>query len=202
MIDHRWLAGTAALVILTGCGPVAASVPSPTATSTVTGTGTPSASTTPTTTTSPTQAMSKDQKAALDALNAVDAVYGKIGRNPSAYTEKQIRDRLGKVAMKPLLTNMIDSMLRLKKAGYRQTGDVKILSIKVGDVQSVDKGLRVVITRCRDQRGLVVVDKSGEMAPASWQYPEWHLQEAALRKPANSGWLQAGTRPASTKKCG
>lgn len=203
MIDIRWLAGTVALLLFAGCGPNSTAAPIPTPATTASSTATPT-SATPTPSVTPTSTLSPDQASAADALARADAVFAKIGHDPAAFSEKEIRSQLGKVAMKPVLTNMVDSMLKLKRAGYREVGDFKILSVEEGKIEPIPGGgLRVVITRCLDQRAQIVVDQSGAKAPATWQYPEWQVQESAMRKSSDSRvWLKAGTRPASTKKCG
>lgn len=183
------------LMLLAGC-----TTPTPSATPTAT--PTPSVSMSPTTpTATPPQVLSADQQAAVDALTHGDQVTNQIGRDPSAYSEKQIREMLGKVKMPPLLANSIQGRLSLKEKGYREAGESIVLWVKAAKVERVDGALRVVITRCIDQRTLQVVDQSGAPAPADWQYPQWHLQESAMRK-TKGVWKAAGTRPASTTPCG
>lgn len=202
MTDIRWLAATAALILLAGCGLTAgATTNTPEPSTSIS--ATPASPSSPSSISpSPTSTLSTDQQAALDALTNSDAVYAKIGQDPAAFTEKQIRADLKKVAIEPLLTNMVDSMLALKDKGYRKRGAAKVLSVKVGKIEKTSSGKRVVITRCKDQRDLAVVDKAGAKAPASWQFPEWQLQESALRQASDGSWYTSGTRPASTKKCG
>lgn len=206
MSTIRWLAATAALTLIAGCGPTAGATTNSPAPRTPAATPS-SPSSSPTTPTSPSQSptssLSADQQAALDALTNGDAVYARIGHDPAAFTEKQIRADLKKVAIAPLLTNMIDSMLALKDKGYREQGSIHVLSTQIGKVEKTSTGKRVVIKRCKDQRELiVVVASSGAKAPGSWQSPEWQLQESAVRQGADGAWYAAGTRPASTKKCG
>lgn len=186
-------------ILLTGCraGETPSPGASPSETPSTSTSTTPSPSGTPT----PTGTLSPDQQAALDAKNKVDAVDWTLHSNPAGYTEKEIRKRIAAVAMEPLRSGLIDSVLQLRRAKQRMAGGVKVLSVKVGRIEKLDGGaLRVVITRCLDQRELRVLDKKGAVVPD--KYPDWQLQEAALRKAKGSKtWLQAGSRPASTKKC-
>lgn len=204
MTTIRWLAAAAAVTLLAGCGPTAGSVPSPT--TTASGTGTPSGQVPPTTTPKPssTQSLSAEQKAALHALEELNEVYVAIGTNPASYSRAEIRAKLKPFAMNPLLDNYVGYFEKLKKAGLREVGQVKVLSVKVGKAKTLEGGVRrLVITRCLDQREYKAVKLDGSLGPASEQAPEWQLQESALRKLKGSKvWRQAGTKPVSTKACG
>ncbi len=190
-------------ILLTGCNPGTTPTPgaSPSETPTASPSTSPSASGTPT----PTGTLSPDQQAALDARTHGEEVLRAIERNPSAFSEKDIRKKVASVTMEPLRASTIAALLQMRKDGVRETGDVKVLSVKVERLEKLDGGaMRVVITRCLDQRALHVVDKKGTPVSSSrYQYPDWQLQESAMRKAKGATtWLQAGTRPASTKKCG
>ena len=192
-------------ILLTGCRametPSPGASPSETPSASTSTTPSPSPSATP----SPTGTLSPDQQAALDARMKGEGVLREIERDPTRFSEKEIRQRVASVTMEPLRTSTIAALLQMRKDGVRETGDVKVLSVKVGRAEKLDGGaLRVVITRCLDQRALRVVDKKGVTAPGDrYRYPEWQLQESAMRKAKGSKtWLQAGTRPVSIKKCG
>lgn len=195
----RWLAATAALTLLAGCGPTAGATtntPEP-STPNATPSSSPSA-TTPSP--SPTSTLSADQQAAVDALTASDSTYNELAANPASFSEKEIRARLKKVTAEPALSNFVGYVLKLKRSALREQGSAVPLSLKVSGIEKVTGGVRVVITRCLDQRGLAVVKKDGSKGPASYQVPEWQVQESALRK-TDGTWRQTGTRPVSTKKC-
>lgn len=201
MMKRLLIAFAGCVILLAGCG---TEKPSPGASpsSTPSGSTSPSTSPSPSGTPSPTGTLSPDQQAALDTKIKVDEVDWALHSNPSGYTEKQIRQKISAVTMEPLRSGLIDSVLQLRRAKQRMAGGVKVLSVKVGRIEKLDGGgLRVVITRCLDQRELRTLDKKGSVLPA--EYPEWQLQESALRTAKGSKtWLQAGSRPASTKKCG
>lgn len=189
-------AAVGVLMLLAGCTtPTPGGTPTPTAT--------PSVSTSPATpTTTPPQVLSADQQAALDALARLDGVWTAIGRDPSAYTEKQLRAEFGRVMMPPLLPKAIEGSKALKEAGYREVGESIMLWVKADKVERLTDGvLRVEVTRCVDQRTLRVVDQSGAPAPATWQYPKWRVQAVSLRR-VKAAWRAAGTWTDSTKQCG
>lgn len=192
-------------ILLTGCRagetPSPGASPSETPSSSTSTSTTPSPSGTPT----PTGTLSPDQQAALDALTRGENVLRAIELNPSGFSEKEIRKKVASVTMEPLRSSTISAMLQMRQDDVREVGDVKVLSVKLARVEKLDGGaLRVVITRCLDQRALRVLDKKGApVASDRYKYPDWQLQESAMRKAKGAAtWLQAGTRPVSTKKCG
>lgn len=196
------IAITGCAILLTGCRametPSPGASPSETPSASTSTTPSPSPSGTP----SPTGTLSAEQRAALEALGEVDSTWSSISRDPRGLSEKAIRQKVAAVTMEPLRTSWVNALLALRKSGHQILGDVKILSVKVGRVEKLDGGaVRLVITRCLDQRALRVVDKSGKQVAD--EYPDWQLQESAMRLAKGSKtWLKAGTRPASTKKCG
>lgn len=191
-------------LLLAGCNTIeAGGQPIPGGTNSPTAT-TPTVTTSPTPTPSITQSLSADQKAALAGLTRADAVSTKLGRNPAAFT-KSSATKLAKTAfMQPLLKVIVGGVLNEKAAGVREQGERRVLSLRVGRIEDLGAGgKRVVITRCIDQRDVLVVSAKTGKPEAKRSYPEWLTQEAALRKAKGSDrWLAAGVNATSTKKCG
>lgn len=187
--------------LLAGCTPTPAGSPSPSTDPSVT---TSSPSPTPSQPSpSSTQSLSTDQQAALDGLTRADDVSTKLGRDPASFT-KASATKLAKTAyMDPLLPYVVRGVMNEKAAGLREQGEIKVIWVKVGRVEDLGAGgKRVVITRCADQRDLVVVSAKSGKPEAKRSFPEWHTQETALRKAKGADrWLAAGVESTSEKKC-
>ncbi len=173
------VAASAVAVLVSACTPAAAPTPSGPSTS-----GSPSVvSVTPTPT--PTQTWSAVERDAIAAVDAYKAAARWIENDPAAFTEKQMKALLTKVAGPEVVKANVGSYLDLKKRGFRYTGAaIPLMTVSHG-ATDVGYATQVIVTRCNDQRGLKAVDKDGrEVVPEreKFRIEYWALEEAKLQR--------------------
>lgn len=181
---RRALVVTAVLAALAGC----TSFPTPTQTTppATTPVSTPAPTTTPTPngTPSPTSTWSAEQSAALEALAKFGAADDQIGADPSAFTEKQMRQLLEPFGGGEALESTIRWHLSLRKNGYHFSGELVVLNTVATKPVDDGRGPEVHVTRCQDQRQGKVVDSDGNPVRGDdFKIPEYNLRQFSVRKP-------------------
>lgn len=172
----------AVLAVTAGCTP--SSVPTETSVPVATPTPTPPQTATPSPTVTPTATWSAEQAAAIEALTKFGAADDKIGADPSAFTEKQVRELLQPFGGGEALESTIRWHLSLKGNGYHFTGEMVVLSTAATKAVDDGRGLEVHITRCQDQRRGRVVDSDGNpVGGDDFQIPGYNLRQFSVRKP-------------------
>ncbi len=169
----------AVVVLVSACTPAAAPSPSGPSTS-----GSPSVvSATPTPT--PTQTWSAVERDAIAAVDAYKAAARRIENDPSAFTEKQMKALLTKVAGPEVVKANVGSYLDLKKRGFRYTGAaIPLMTVSHG-ATDVGYATQVIVTRCNDQRGLKAVDKDGrevDEATLGYKLPQFNMRQYVVQK--------------------
>lgn len=178
------IAVLATCMLLCGCTsavPTPSTAPSLTTPSSPSATSSPTASTTPT----PTPTWSVEQAAAITAVDGYRAASDKIGANPAAFTESQMRTLLGKWAGPEVVKSNVASYLKLKRQGFRYDSGTKVLTTTATRASDVGYGTEVVITRCIDQSPAQVLDKDGEVvseAELGYKIPQFLLRQYTAQK--------------------
>ena len=173
------VAASAVAILVSACTPAAAPIPSGPSTS-----GSPSVvSATPTPT--PTQTWSAVERDAIAAVDAYRDAGLQIENDPAAFTEKQMRALLTKVAGPEVVKANVGSYLNLKKRGFRYAGTVVPLMTISHGATDVGYATQVIVTRCNDQRGLKAVDKDGrevDEATLGYKLPEFNMRQYVVQK--------------------
>ena len=181
---------SAALVLVTagvvaGCTPLPQPTGSTTAPSvTPTESAAPSASTSPFPTPSPT--LNANQQAAVAAVDGLSDTTARLGGTPSQFTRAQMVTALKRYAGGKVPDASANSFMRLREKGWRYEGHVSITSMMASKVSDNRTALRseVIVTTCRDQSQLRVVDKSGAVvAKEQANIPAFLLRQYTVFKP-------------------
>ena len=166
-------------MLLSACTPAVS--PSPSGTQVSAPPTVASASPTPT----PTQTWSTVEQAAVAAVDAYKAAARRIENDPAAFTEKQMKAILTKVAGPEVVKANVGSYLDLKKRGFRYSGaSVPVMTVSHG-AMDVGYASQVIVTRCNDQRGVKVLDKDGrevDEATLGYELPEFNMRQYVVQK--------------------
>ncbi len=166
-------------MLLSACTPTAS--PSPSGTPVSAPPTVASASPTPT----PTHTWSAVEQAAIAAVDAYKEAARRIENDPAAFTEKQMKAILTKVAGSEVVKANVGSYLELKKRGFRYSGaSVPVMTVSHG-ATDVGYATQVIVTRCNDQRGVKVLDKDGREvneATLGYELPEFNMRQYVVQK--------------------
>lgn len=166
-------------MLLSACTPTAS--PSPSGTPVSAPPTVASASPRPTST----QTWSTVEQAAVAAVDAYKAAARRIENDPAAFTEKQMKAILTKVAGPEVVKANVGSYLDLKKRGFRYSGaSVPVMTVSHG-ATDVEYATQVIVTRCNDQRGVKVLDKDGrevDEATLGYNLPEFNMRQYVVQK--------------------
>ena len=188
-------------LLFAGCTSSTASTPatSPSPTSPVTASAFPSPSV------SVTSSLSSDQAAGVAAVDKYRAAINRIGSNPAAFSKAEMTAILSKVAGGKVVPANVGAYVDLKKRGFRYDGDSIVVSTKVSRPSKATYGTEVVVTRCMDQRGLRVLDRSDaevDAAKLGFTVPDFNLRQyAVVRRTGTKEFLVYGLASA-TGECG
>lgn len=173
------VAACTAVVVLSACtiagSPSPSGSPSPVSPTVVSATPTPT----------PTQTWSAVEQAAIAAVDAYRDAGLRIENNPAAFTEKQMKAILTKVAGPEVVKANVGSYLNLKNRGFRYAGTVVPLMTMSHGVSDIGYATQVIVTRCNDQRGLKAVDKDGrevDEATLGYKLPEFNMRQYVVQK--------------------
>lgn len=150
---------------------------------------------TPTPTASPT--LDADQAGAVKVVERYSEVMAKIRANPAKYGQYKMIELLKPLAYDDMIQANLNGMRTWRNSGWRAKGEVVTVSTSADEANRVaDGSTRVVVTVCRDQRGLEVLDKSGKPVKAkAAQFPEFLQNTYDMRKPTSGSfrlWELAG----------
>ena len=154
----------------------------------------PTASSTPTPT--PTSTLDANQQKAVAAVDGFTKTSSRLGQAPSEFTRAQMVAALQKYSGGNVPDASANSFMRLRDKGWRYKGDVSIKSLnasKVSDNRNARR-LEVVVTVCRDQSKVQVVDKSGGVVTEEQsKIPAFLLRQYTVLKPDGaSAWKVHG----------
>lgn len=176
------LVGAVSLALIAGCTSTVAPAPTPRAVSPSSSapTQSPPGLSTPT----PTPTWDAAQAAAIDVVRQFAAADDRIGADPSAYSEKQMKTLLEEFSGGEALKGTVNWHLLLRKNGYRLSGEIVALSTDATRAVDNGRGAEVHVTQCQDQRQGRIVDKGGSpVTAAEFQIPEFNLRQFSVRKP-------------------
>lgn len=178
--------GVVALVVIGGCTPP--NTPSQSPSTLVTPSSSPVQPSIPVPTStpapSPTETWGPEQAAAIEAVSKFVEVGGRIGADPSAFTEQQMTTMLEEFGGGAALDATVTWYLRLKEHGYRFPGEMVVLSTLATRPVDDGRGTEVHVTRCQDQRQGQVVDKDDNPVDDDYfEIPDYNLRQYSVRKP-------------------
>ncbi len=142
----------------------------------------PSETATPTATPTPTPTSDTDQAAALDVVQRYSDVMAKVRANPAKYDQYKMIELLKPLAFDDMIQANLNGVRPWRDKGWHETGESLTVSVTASKVDRVDGVVRVTVTACRDQRSVVVVDKSDKPVKESEQQPDFVSRTYELRR--------------------
>lgn len=169
------------LAACTTAPPAASPGASSTPTTTVTQTTAAPTTSTPT----PSATLDADQTAALDVVQRYSDVMAKVRADPAKYDQYKMIDLLKPLAFDDMIQANLNGMRTWRNNGWHAEGSIVTVSTNAGAVTTIATGsTRVVVTVCRDQRGLKVLDRKGKKVTAkAAQFPDFLKNTYDMRKP-------------------
>lgn len=155
------------------------------------------ASATPTGAPSPSPTMDADQAAAIEVVEQYSEVMVKIRANPAKYDQYKMIELLKPLAYDDMIQANLNGIRTWRNNGWRDEGTVHTISTSAGEATEIAGGsTRVVITMCKDQREVEVVDAKGKKVTAkAAQFPDFLQNTYEMRKQASGTfklWELAG----------
>lgn len=152
---------------------------------------------TPTVVPTPSPTLDADQAAALDVVERYSDTMAKVRANPSAYGQYKMIELLKPFAYDDMIQANLNGMRTWRNNSWHSEGDIVTVSTSASEATEISNGsTRVVVTVCRDQRGLEVVDKNGKQVTAkAAQFPDFLQNTYDMRKPTSGAfklWELAG----------
>lgn len=177
------LAVTAVLSLLaiTACTATSTTTP-PTGSSAPPASASPSVTMPPTVTPTPTPTLADDQLAALEVVESYSKVMAQVRANPAKHDQYKMIELLKPLAFDDVIQANLNGVKPWRDKGWRETGTSTTVGADASQVDRVDGVVRVTVTVCRDQRDVVVVDKSGKPVKASEQQPDFVRRSYELRR--------------------
>ncbi|MFZ0530123.1 MAG: hypothetical protein WAL91_06260 [Propionicimonas sp.] len=117
---------------------------------------------------------------------------------PRDYTEAQMKALLTEFAGPEVVKANVASYLSMKKQGRRYDGATTVVSTMASDVSDVGYALEVVVTRCIDQRGIKLLDKTGaDVSDSASEVADFNLRQYTVqRRTGEDRFRVYGTSPA------
>jgi|LSQX01.1.fsa_nt_gb hypothetical protein len=166
-----WTAAAAALaaVLLTGC----------TTSQAVDPTATPS---TPVPSPTPTPTYSPDQAGALANATTFENLLERVRHDPRMTGQLTMIKILKPISDAPMIQAALNGRNRWNQAGWKEIGDQKIVTTKVGNPTPVGSSTSITVTFCKDQSATRVVNKNGSEITDSTIHVPYLLRTYELRK--------------------
>lgn len=190
------IGATMAVFGLAACA-TAPVIPSPSDGSTTPTSTSATVSATPTITATPTPTFDADQAAAVDVVERYSEAMAKIRADPRKYDQYKMIEVLKPLAFDDMIQANLNGVRPWRDKGWHAEGSVVTVSASASKPSEISGGSRqVVVTVCRDQRGLEVVDKKGNRVSAkAAEFPDF-LQNTYDMRTVSSGqfklWQLAG----------
>jgi hypothetical protein len=152
---------------------------------------------TPTATPTPSPTLDADQADAVKVVERYSEVMAKIRANPAKYGQYKMIELLKPLAYDDMIQANLNGMRTWRNNGWHANGEVVTVSTSAVEANRIaDGSTRVVVTVCRDQRGLEVLDKTGKQVKAkAAQFPDFLQNTYDMRKPTSGSfrlWELAG----------
>ena len=124
-------------------------------------------------------------------------VMVKIRANPAKYDQYKMIELLKPLAYDDMIQANLNGIRTWRNNGWRDEGTVHTISTSAGEATEIAGGsTRVVITMCKDQREVEVVDAKGKKVTAkAAQFPDFLQNTYEMRKQASGTfklWELAG----------
>lgn len=141
---------------------------------------TPSA--TPTATPTPSPTLDADQAAAVDVVDRYSEAMAKVRADPAKYGQYKMVEVLTPLAYDDVIQSNLNGIRPWRDKGWHETGSSTTVSEVPSQVDRVDGVIKVTVEVCRDQRDVVVVNKSGKPVGESNQQPDFVRRSYELRR--------------------
>lgn len=187
---------------LTACTPTPVTTMSPSGSPSIPS-ATQSSPTTPATSATPSPTWNTQQQAAIRAVEEFSTASTKIAQDPSAFTKTEMTLLLKKTIGGDMIASNVTFYMGMRKQGFRQVGEVSVVSLSASPVSDNGRGDEVHVTMCRDLSGVSVVDsKDRPVADKAYQYPAFNLRQFAVRKPPGEKAFRAFGMQTVKGECG
>lgn len=154
----------------------------------------------PTSTPTPSPTVDADQAAALDVVQRYSDAMAKVRANPARYDQYKMIDLLKPLAFDDMIQANLNGVRPWRDRGWHETGASVTVTATASKVDRIDGTLRVSVTTCRDQRGVVVVDKNDKPVKESEQQPDFVRRTYELRRAEKAAFkvYQSGGKEVAT----
>lgn len=149
----------------------------------------PTVSATPTSTPTPTPVLDADQADALKSVELYEDALAKVRAAPAKYDQYKMIELLKPLAFDDMIQANLNGIQSWRDKGWHEEGSQVIVTRDVDRPNTTSNGaVRVQVTICKDQRGLVVIDEKGkEVTAEAAQGPDFLKNTYDMRRPKGSG---------------
>lgn len=130
----------------------------------------------------PTPTYGADQQKALAAATTFETLLARARHDPRMTGQLTMIKILKPVSDVPMIQAALNGRNRWNQAGWREVGNSKIVTTKVGDLTPVGTATQIMVTFCKDQTGTKVVDKKGAEVVDSTVHVPYLLRTYDIRK--------------------
>jgi len=172
----------------------------PSASSASAASASPPGTVTPAGTPRPTSTLDADQTAALDVVQRYSNVLAKVRADPAKYDQYRMIDLLKPLAFDDMIQANLNGVRPWRDKGWRETGSPLTVSQTASQLSRSDAVATVTVEVCRDQRGVVVVNKNGKPVSDANQEPDFVRRTYEVRRSEKEDFkvYQSGGEEVST----
>jgi hypothetical protein len=130
----------------------------------------------------PTPIYSPDQATALANASTFENLLSRVRHDPRMTGQLTMIKILKPISDAPMIQAALNGRNRWNQAGWKEIGEQKIVTTKVGDPTPVGSATSITVTFCKDQSATKVVDKKGVEINDSTLHVPYLLRTYDLRK--------------------
>lgn len=130
----------------------------------------------------PSPTYSPDQATALANATVFENLLVRMRHDPWMTGQMTMIKVLKPVSDVPMIQAALNARNTWNQAGWKEVGDQKIMTTKVGDPTTIGTATSITVTFCKDQTGTKVLDKKGAEVTDSKVHASYLLATYDMRK--------------------